>query len=113
MLTRTVHVSGALSFSDPTRTQKGDCCSVAWSVQTLASVCSVPALMLRHGMMMVPFFCYKPSFFINAATFSSSVLLVEKDIQRLNVKQRLKMPYRVCWELDWLKLHRFLRVSCK
>jgi len=40
MLTRTVHVSGALSFSDPTRTQKGDYRFVAWSIQTLASLFS-------------------------------------------------------------------------
>lgn len=40
MLTRTVHVSGALSFSDPTRTQKGDYHFVAWSIQTLASLFS-------------------------------------------------------------------------
>lgn len=39
-LTRTVHVSGALSFSDPTRTQKGDNHFVAWSIQTLASLVS-------------------------------------------------------------------------
>lgn len=39
-LTRTVHVSGALSFSDPTRTQKGDNHFVAWSIQTLASLFS-------------------------------------------------------------------------
>lgn len=72
---------------------------------------------MLHNGIMVPFFfliiVINLHLFINAATFFSSVLLVEKDIQRLNVKQRLKMPYRICWELDWLKLHRFLRVSCK